>query len=177
MYSIKELIKTEKRLFHTADMAVIWRISNRKTLQMRLYRYAKKGLLFSVQRGLYSLVPLEKLSPFEVAVALNHRYCYLTTETILEKYGVINRRVQFLTFVGEKSKKYSWRENYFMFRKLKTEYLMRNDGITEENGYFTASLERAVADILYFNPKFYFDSPNIINWEKVEEVQKKVGYK
>ena len=64
-----------------------------------------------------------------------------------------------------------------MFRKLKTEYLMRNDGITEENGYFTASLERAVADILYFNPKFYFDSPNIINWEKVKEIQKKVGYK
>jgi len=38
-------------------------------------------------------------------------------------------------------------------------------------------LERAVADILYFNPKFYFDSPNLINWTKVEEIKKKVGYK
>ena len=74
MYTIEELIKTEKRLFHMDDMAVIWRISNRRNLRMRLYRYTKKGLLFSVQRGLYSLVPLEKLLPLEVAVALNHGY-------------------------------------------------------------------------------------------------------
>ncbi len=177
MYSIEELVKTEKRLFHIGDMAVIWRIGNRKNLNMRLYRYVKKGLLFSIQRGLYSLVPPDKLSPLEVAVALNHGYCYLTTETVLERHGVINRRVQFLTFVGEMSKKYCWGENQFMFRKLKTEYLMRNDGVVEENGCFTASLERAVADILYFNPKFYFDSPNLIDWEKVEEINKKVGYK
>ena len=177
MYSIEELIKTEKRLFHIADMAVIWRISNRKNLNMRLYRYVKNGLLFSIQRGLYALVPPEKLSPLEVAVALNHRYCYLTTETVLERYGVINRRVQFLTFFGEMSKKCYWAGNQFMFRKLKTEYLMRNDGVFEENGCFVATLERAVADILYFNPKFYFDSPNLINWTKVEEIKKKVGYK
>jgi len=177
MYSIEELIKTEKRLFHLSDLAVIWRISNRRTLSMRLYRYVKRGLLFSVQRGLYSLMPPDKLTPLEVAVALNHGYCYLTTETILEKHGVINRRVQFLTFAGEKSRKYFWRDNQFMFRKLKTEYLMRNDGVFEENGCFIAGLERAVADILYFNKKFYFDSPNLIDWEKVEEINKKVGYK
>lgn len=176
MYSIEELIKTEKRLFHTSDLATIWRIVNPKTLQMRLYRYLKNGQLYHIQRGLYSLVPLEKLNPVEVGVALNHSYCYLTTETILERYGVTNRRTTNLTFVSEKSKRLAWQDNQYLFRKLKVEYLMRNNGVSDENGYFTASLERAIADILYFNPKFYFDSPNLIDWDKVKEIQKEVGY-
>ena len=176
MYSIEELVKTEKRLFHISDLAVIWRIINRKTLQMRLYRYLENEQLYHIQRGLYSLVPLEKLDPIEVGVALNHGYCYLTTETILERYGVINQRVTHITFVGEKSKRLEWRDNRYMFRKLKIEYLMRNPGVSDENGVLTASLERAVADILYFNSKFHFDSPNLINWNKVKEIQKEVGY-
>jgi len=40
----------------------------------------------------------------------------------------------------------------------------------------TASLERAVADILYFNPTYYFDAHNIIDWTKVKNIQKEIGY-
>jgi hypothetical protein len=34
--------------------------------------------------------------------------------------------------------------------------------------------ERAVADLLYYNPKAYFDAP--LNWKKIQRIQKKIGY-
>lgn len=176
MYSISELVKTGKRLFHTGDLALIWDINRPATLYMRIMRYLNKGILYQIQKGLYSVVPLDKLNPQEVAVAINHNYCYLTAETVLEKYGVINRRVNGLTFVSGRSKTVVWQENKFVFRKLKDKYLFQTAGITIEGNFFVANLERAIADMVYFNPKFYFDAPNVINWNKVSQIQKEVGY-
>lgn len=176
MYSMSELIKTGKRLFHTGDLALIWNINRPATLHMRLMRYRDKGLVYQIQRGLYSVVPFNKLDPLEVAIAINHGYCYLTMEAILERNGVINQRVNGLTFVSSKSKTIIWEGNKFIFRKLKDKYLFQTAGIIPEGDFLVASLERAVADMIYFNPKFYFDSPNLINWGKVSQIQKEVGY-
>ena len=64
----------------------------------------------------------------------------------------------------------------FLFRKLKPEYLHNPSGILNQNGIFMASPERAVADMLYFNPRYHFDVANIIDFEKVKLIQKEVGY-
>lgn len=176
MYSITELIKTGNQLFHTADLGIIWQINKKGTLYTRIYRYIKKGILFPIHKGLYSIIPPEKLDPIKIGQAVNHGYCYLTTEKILENHGVINRRVEGYTFVGEKNKKFELFNNRYLFRKLKKDYLYRNIGVIHDNGNFTATLERAVADIQYFNHNFNFDHPNTINWDKVKQIQKEVGY-
>lgn len=176
MYSLSELIKTGKKLFHSQDLALLWGITRPATLHMRVKRYLDKGVLFSVRKGLYAVVPLEKLDPREVAVAINHGYCYLTLQSVLEKFGVINQPVEGLIFAGQKSRTMNWLGNKFVFRKLADKYLFNSTGIIKSGDFFEANLERAVADMLYFNPKFYFDSPNLINWHKVKEVQKEVGY-
>jgi len=176
MYSITELVKTGNQLFHTADLAVIWQINKRGTLYTRIYRYIKRGILFPIHKGLYSIIPPEKLDPIKIGQAVNHGYCYLTAEKVLESHGVINRRVEGYTFVGEKNKRFELLGNRYSFRKLKKDYLYRNIGISADNGPFVSSLERAVADILYYNRNFNFDHPNIINWDKVKKIQKEVGY-
>jgi hypothetical protein len=43
-------------------------------------------------------------------------------------------------------------------------------------GIFMASTERAVADMLYFNPKYHFDIPESINFDTVKSIQKEIGY-
>ena len=177
MYSINELVNTGKTLFHTKDLGLIWKIDRPATLHMRVMRYCERGILYPIQRGLYSLVPYNKLDPTDVAVALNHGYCYLTTETILEKNGVINRRVNGLTFASGHSKTVFWQENKFIFRQLKDVFLFQTPGIIKQGDIFSANLERAVADIIYFNPKFHFDTPNVVNWDRVSQIQKEVGYK
>jgi len=64
----------------------------------------------------------------------------------------------------------------FIFRQMADKYLFNSAGIIKNGECFEAALERAVADILYFSPKFYFDSPNLINWSMVKKIQKEVGY-
>jgi hypothetical protein len=39
-----------------------------------------------------------------------------------------------------------------------------------------ANIERAVADLLYFNSNYYFDNKKRIDWKKVKKIQKEVGY-
>jgi hypothetical protein len=64
----------------------------------------------------------------------------------------------------------------FRYHKLKEVYLHNPTGIISQNGIFLASIQRAVADVLYFNPKYHFDIPESIGFDKVRLIQEKVGY-
>jgi len=64
----------------------------------------------------------------------------------------------------------------FRYRKLKREFLFNPTGIIQQNGVFVATAERAVADMLYFNPKYHFDIQESIDFDKVKFLQKEIGY-
>ena len=49
-------------------------------------------------------------------------------------------------------------------------------GIVAQSGLPHAAVSRAVADLLYFNPKAYFDRKEKIDWKKVIKIQKEIGY-
>ncbi len=137
----------------------------------------KKGVLITVRKGLYSTLPLGEISDFQLGAALIHKFCYVSCETILVKAGIIFQKIYPTTFVSSVSQKLEENGRLYVFRRLKDEYLYSPHGISIENGIYVANKERAVADMLYFNPKFYFDNPSALNWEEVVQIQKKVGYK
>lgn len=176
MYRISELNQLDRKLFHTNDLAVLWKISNRHNLYMTITRYVDKEILFPVYKGLYSTVPLTILDPLELAKAIIHRYTYLTTESVLAQAGVISQRVYDYTLVANVSKRVTVGQWAFRFRQLKDEYLYNPTGIIHQEGGFVATTERAVADMLYFNPKSHFDVPEVIDFDKVKFIQKEVGY-
>ena len=176
MYRISELIKLDHKLYHSNDLAILWDINNKNTLYTTIKRYVQKGVLIPVYKGLYSTVPLVSLNPLELGKAIIHRYTYLTTESVLSQAGIISQRVYDYTFASDQSKRMSVGQWSFRFRKLKDEYLLNPTGITNQNSIFVASVERAVADMLYFSPKYHFDIPGIIDFEKVKSIQKEIGY-
>jgi hypothetical protein len=176
MYRISELLQLDRKLFHTNDLAVLWGIANRHNLYVTISRYVDRGILFPIFKGLYSTVPLSSLDPLELGVAIIHRYTYLTTETVLSRAGIISQRVYDYTFVADRSKRVSVGQYSFRFRKLKEDYLYNPVGIEKRNGVFIASTVRAVADMLYYNPKYHFDVPENIDFDKVRSVQKEIGY-
>jgi hypothetical protein len=100
----------------------------------------------------------------------------LSTESILVLAGVIFQAAYTLTFVSDLSKKITVGPTSFLFRQLKPEFLHNPAGVINQNGSFAATTERAVADMLYFNPRFYFDATDSIDFEKVKAIQKEVGY-
>jgi predicted transcriptional regulator of viral defense system len=176
MYRLTELIRSERKIFHSNDLAILWKISNKNTLYTTIKRYVKKGVLIPIYKGLYSTIPIEQLDPLELGKAVIHQYTYLTTETVLAQDGIITQATYAYTFVSTKSRKVNVGKWNFIYRKLKDEYLYNTTGLINSNGNFVATTERAVADMLYFNPKYHFDFAESIDFEKVAIIQKEIGY-
>jgi hypothetical protein len=176
MYRLNELIKSDRNVYHSNDLAILWNISNKNTLYTTIKRYVQKGVLIPIYKGLYSTVPVSELDPLELGRAVIHRYTYLTTESVLAQAGIISQATYAHTFVSSLSKKITVGDFSFLFRKLKDEFLFNPTGIINKDGNFVATTERAVADMLYFNPKYHFDFSESIDFKKVKRIQKKIGY-
>jgi hypothetical protein len=80
------------------------------------------------------------------------------------------------TFVADRSRRVTVWQWSFRFRKLKDDFLYHPAGIVSRDGIFIASTERAVVDMLYFDPKYTFDIPEAIDFDKVRSIQKEIGY-
>jgi predicted transcriptional regulator of viral defense system len=176
MYRINELIKLDRKIYHTNDLALLWNITNKNTLYTTIKRDVQKGVLLPIYKGLYSTVPLSQLDPLELGKAIIHRYTYLSTESVLARAGVIAQAIYVFTFVSDRPKKATVESMSFLFRQLKDKYLNNPTGVINQNGVFIATTERAMADMLYFNPKYHFDVPESIDFKKVKFIQKEVGY-
>lgn len=161
MYKINKqnlLLRSGRNLFHTQDLALLWGVDNRNTLYTTIKRYAKKGILISITKGLYSTLPLEKIDKYALGTALIHKYCYVSCETVLSNTGVINQAIIPITFVSSISQRIQFMGIEYIYRKAKSEILFNSEGVEKKDGYFVANRNRAISDMIYFNPKYYFDN-------------------
>ena len=55
-------------------------------------------------------------------------------------------------------------------------FLYQTAGIEIESGVLMATVSRAVADMLYFDPHYHFDAQANIDWNEVKQIQKEVGF-
>ena len=173
-----QIAKLGETVFHTKDLANLWQIRNSNTLYTTINRYVQKGLLFRIYKGFYSIKPIIQLDPIMLGIKSMHKFTYLSAETVLSKAGIIQQDIGFISLMSNQSKKFSFSEipDHYYSRKLKDKYLYNQIGIIEKNNIKIASVERAVADLLYFNPKTYFDADKLIDWKKVKKIQQKIGY-
>jgi hypothetical protein len=176
MCGINDLIKQDRKLYHSRDLAVLWGIANKNTLYTTIKRYVQKGVLISIYKGPYSTVPLSQVNPLDLGKAIIHRYTDLSTVSVLAQAGVILQTIYQYTFVSDLSKKLTIDSMSFLFRKLKDEYLYHPAGIEDQNGNYVAMPERAVVDRLYFNPRYHFDNPEAVDFDKVRIVQNTIDY-
>lgn len=176
MYKIDILLKQKQKLFHTNDLALLWDLKNLNTLYTTIKRYVQKGILFRIHKGFYSVVPPAEIDPLRLGVGFLHTFAYLSCESVLASAGVIFQEGRYFTLVSSVSRKFRVGENHFLVRKMKNEFLYQPAGISERDEIKIATLERAVADMLYFQPAYHFDNRSFINWAKVRKIQKEVGF-
>lgn len=176
MYRINKLLKLKGELYHTGDLALIWGIKNNNTLYTTIKRYVKQEILIPIHKGFYSTLSIKEINPLKLGLGYLHQFAYVSCEYVLVKSGVIFQQSSSITFVSGLSRKFSIGDNFYIVRKLKDNYLYNDCGVNNNEGIMTADLERAVTDLLYFNPNYYFDNKKIINWKKVREIKKVVGY-
>ena len=171
------LLKQSQKLFHTNDLALLWGITSKNTLYTAIKRYKKDGTLIPIHKGFYSVMPLSQLDPTALGAAFLHRYAYLSTESVLAREGVIAQTIPALTFVSNITKTFKLGETDYTVRQMANQYLYNTGGVIKKDHHYEATLERAVADLLYYNPTYHFDNKELINWDRVKEIQKEVGFK
>lgn len=174
---LNSLLKSSENLFHTPDLSLLWNVKKKNTLYTTIKRYVQKGVLIRIQKGFYSKAPLEQVNPIKLGMGFLHSFCYLSTESILSQNGIISQSIPYITLISDKSKRFKIKNNFYISRQMKDSFLFDTAGITEKDGILQATIERAVADMLYFNPHCHFDAPGLIDWEKVKEIQKQVFLK
>ena len=173
-----QLAKLGEFVFHARDLANLWHIQNLNTLYTTLRRYAKQKLLFRIYKGFYALKPVGELNPFLLGVKALHEYAYVSCETILVQEGILQQRIESITLVSSQTKRFSIGDYSYLSRKLADQFLYNPFGVGEEDGIRKATLERAAADLLYFNPRAYLDAGNShsIDWRRVKQIQQQIGY-
>lgn len=178
MYTINKhniLLSQDRQIFHTVDLALLWGIKNGNTLRTTISRYLKAGTLISLHKGLYSTTSPSHLDPVDLARAMIHGVSYLSCESILVEQGVIHQVLSVMTLVGKQS------QNFILpglnipvkVRQLAPHFLYNPLGIKDGR----ADLTRAAADLLHYNPRYHFDSPQLADQKKLNSYQKTLGYK
>ncbi|MBI4235543.1 hypothetical protein HY604_04560 [Candidatus Peregrinibacteria bacterium] len=173
---ISILARQPHPVFHSGDLARLWHINNKNTLNTLLKRYTQKGHIFRIYKGLYSLLPPDKLSPLLLGIKAMHGYAYVSTETILIEEGLIMQMAYKYTLISGKSRQFNVGKYNFRSRKLDDRYLYNPTGIIENDGILKATKLRALADLLYFNPKAYIDGFRTIDLKELNALQNELGY-
>lgn len=173
-----KLIRGGETVFKADDLANAWGITDTNTLHVTLYRAVKKGLLYRLAKGVYSILPPDRVDPLMLGARMLHDHTYVSTESVLSEEGYISHVIPAITFVSSRSLKWSvplaGSEQSYISRQLATRYLYNDTGITTQNGIRKASLYRAIADMLYANPRYHFDRP--VDDVKVKAMQRSIGY-
>lgn len=170
------LLRQPRKLFHTHDLELLWGIHNKNTLYSTINRYLKKGILIQIYRGFYTIADLKNISIYELGTSAIHEYCYVSTETILAQNGVIFQLIPHTTFCGPTKKRITIGDHSIICRKLADTFLYNKTGIIERNGFKEATSERAIADLMHYNPHYYFDATDFIDWKAVKNLQQEMGY-
>ncbi len=177
MYKIDMLLKQSRKLFHTNDLALLWQIKNPNTLYTTIKRYVQKGILIPIHKGFYATVPVDDVNPAELGIGYLHQYAYLSSESVLFNHGAIFQKSNYITLISQVSKKFKIGNSNYLVRKMADIYLYQTIGITTDiSGVKTATLERAVADLLYFNRHYHLDNRRAVDWLQVKKIQKEIGY-
>ena len=162
-------------MYHTKDLALLWDITDQNTLYTTISRYLKKGILTPIHKGFYATRSIETLNPLELGVSYLHTYAYVSCEYVLAQEGAIFQNPNAITLISSISKSFSVGPFHFRSRKLKDVYLYRQAGIVKQGNILIASLTRALADMLYFNPRYHFDGADRIDWKRVKLIQREMG--
>lgn len=164
MNYLEILLKQNKQLFHTGDLALLWSISNKNTLYTTIKRYTQKGILNRIHKGFYSTKAIKDLDPIELGIGYIHDHAYLSTEYILSKQSIINQYSPAITLVSTKSMNFSIADKRYIVRAMKPERLFNEEGVEiSDKGYKVATAKRAMKDMLYYDKNFHFDNLERIN--------------
>lgn len=161
------LLRTDKTVFSTKEISLLWNERNSAAVRNRLNDYAGNGKLIRLHRGLYAKD--RNYDKFELAGKI-YTPSYVSFETVLYKAGVIFQYYSSIFSASYLAREIKIDDQKYSYKKIKDLVLTNNAGIEEKDNYYIASPERAFLDIIYLRKEYYFDNLSPLNWNKVFEI-------
>ena len=142
---LKILQKINKPFYTIPDLEKITNLP-RNSLYVALKRWEVGGIIERVAQGIY--IPMGGNVSLENVAAQLYIPNYLSFESALTKYGILNLIPYTLTFATtRKTKKYTLRKQKIEFRQISSELFF---GYEMRDGIYIASPEKAFMDQVYF---------------------------
>jgi len=164
---ISTILRSNKTVFSSKDIALLWRCSITNADRVRINYYIKKGDLYHIRKGFYAKD--KNYDKFELATKI-YTPSYISLETVLAKAGVIFQFYGQIFVVSYLTREIIADNQSYSYRKIKDSILTNDAGIENKNNYSIATPERAFLDIVYLNKDYHFDNFSGLNWEKVFEI-------
>jgi len=142
---LSELKNYDKSFFTLSDLTKIFDIKE-ESLKVTLSRWVKNGKILRIRKNAYQLP--DKIYDFRKIAWQLYPPCYLSFESALNEYGILNQIPYIITFATtNKSKKMTLGQEEVEFCQIKKNLFF---GYKMQNGLFTALPEKALADQIYF---------------------------
>ncbi|MBM4349739.1 MAG: hypothetical protein FJ106_07620 [Deltaproteobacteria bacterium] len=142
---LKALQKIDKPFYTIADLEKVTGLQ-RNSLYVALKRGVAGGVIERVAQGIY--LPMGSLISMETLAAQLYLPNYLSFESALAGYGILNLVPYTITFATpRKTKKSLLRKQEIEFRQISRDLFF---GFEMKNGIYIASPEKAFLDQVYF---------------------------
>jgi predicted transcriptional regulator of viral defense system len=176
-----KLINSTQKFFSILDLSLIWDSDLNNTVKLASY-YVKQGKLFKIKRGLFSILPFDRIEQSDLFVIGQKIITpsYITYHTALTKYGINFQYYKSIHLFAKYSKVITINLNnkviYFVFHKISNDLLYLKKGLYEEqtaNGsYYLTTIERTIIDTWFINPNLSLDhiNNNKINKKLLKEI-------
>ncbi|MDR1197301.1 MAG: hypothetical protein LBL08_03475 [Candidatus Nomurabacteria bacterium] len=177
---MKLLLKSGHNVFNMDDLGLVWGQNKRSDTVQSARDYARKGELIRLRRGLY-VVDQQNIQIEEVA-GRAFTPSYITGETVLAMQGLIFPATTEVYCAALKTKRIAINGYEIIYHMLKPEVFYNPIGIENRDNFAVASLERAIADLIYiYDGKYDFERLHDVDWGKLTKIgkiyQKKVVIK
>ncbi|MBM4278930.1 MAG: hypothetical protein FJ130_13790 [Deltaproteobacteria bacterium] len=141
---LKTLQKINKPFYTIADLEKVTCLQ-RNSLYVALKRWVAGGVIERVAQGIY--LPMGSLISMETLAAQIYLPNYLSFESALSGYGILNLIPYTITFATpRKTKKFLLRKQQVEFRQITRDLFF---GFEMKNGIYIASPEKAFLDEVY----------------------------
>jgi len=164
---IEVILRSNKTVFSTKDIALLWSEEGKTAVRVRLSNYAKNGKLIRVRQGIYAKD--KNYDRFELATRI-YTPSYISFETILTRSGINFQYYGNIFVASYVTRTIEVGEQKISFIRMKDYVLSNTIGIEQQNNIAAATKERAFLDRIYISKDYHFDHLDVLDWDKVFEI-------
>jgi predicted transcriptional regulator of viral defense system len=170
------LNRTNKKIFSTQDLAVIWKEPDKRKLLEIVKYYLRTDQLYQITNGIYSLERFTKEDisknitlAFKISQKISPN-SYISLYTALKYHGLIFQYYEDVYSIGQRNMEREVFNKKFIYKTMKNDIFRNEIGIISKDGYRIGTKERSFCDTLYLIPEATVDNIEALDFNRVDEI-------